>query len=112
MGGLPDIVHMPNCCGEFVVSRQRVRARPRSFYQNALDIMEVRAPPAVARGPRPQRFELLPPTACAAGSSWVLCRDCAAMGHQLVSCGDGVCFRRHAAMHSAIKGTHNSEARG
>lgn len=51
MGDLPDIVHMPNCCGEFVVSRQRVRARPRSFYQNALDIMEVRAPSAVAMGP-------------------------------------------------------------
>eukprot|EP00208_Stichococcus_sp_RCC1054_P000050 CAMPEP_0206142204 /NCGR_PEP_ID=MMETSP1473-20131121/15969_1 /ASSEMBLY_ACC=CAM_ASM_001109 /TAXON_ID=1461547 /ORGANISM="Stichococcus sp, Strain RCC1054" /LENGTH=636 /DNA_ID=CAMNT_0053537107 /DNA_START=417 /DNA_END=2327 /DNA_ORIENTATION=+ len=40
MGELPDYVHMPNCCGEFVVSRARVLARPRSFYQNALDVMQ------------------------------------------------------------------------
>ncbi len=44
MGELPDIVHMPNCCGEFVVSRSRVLARPRSFYQNALNVMQARCP--------------------------------------------------------------------
>ena len=84
MGDLPDIVHMPNCCGEFVVSRQRVRARPRAFYQNALDIMEARAPPAVPEGPS-LNFSSCSFTAYAAGASRVLCGNCSAIGHRPLS---------------------------
>lgn len=40
MGELPDYVHMPNCCGEFMVTRERVLARPLGFYQSALTVME------------------------------------------------------------------------
>ena len=41
LGELPEAVNEPACCGEFMVSAQRVRARPLAFYQNALRRMQV-----------------------------------------------------------------------
>lgn len=40
MGDPPEYLHMPNCCGEFMVTRERVLARPLKFYKNALNVME------------------------------------------------------------------------
>lgn len=40
MGDAPEYLHMPNCCGEFMVTRERVLARPLKFYKNALNVME------------------------------------------------------------------------
>lgn len=39
IGPLPQYVHSP-CCAEFVVSRQRIQARPLSFYQDCLTWLE------------------------------------------------------------------------
>ena len=39
IGPMPHYVHSP-CCAEFVVSRQRIQARPLSFYQDCLTWLE------------------------------------------------------------------------
>ena len=39
IGPMPQYVHSP-CCAEFVVSRQRIQARPLSFYQDCLTWLE------------------------------------------------------------------------
>lgn len=36
-GPLPEFIYAP-CCAEFVVSAERVRGRPKAFYQKALDL--------------------------------------------------------------------------
>ena len=39
IGPMPQYVHSP-CCAEFVVSRQRIQARPLSFYEDCLTWLE------------------------------------------------------------------------
>ena len=39
VGSVPQYVHSP-CCAEFVVSKERIQARPLSFYQNCLTWLE------------------------------------------------------------------------
>ena len=39
IGSVPQYVHSP-CCAEFVVSKERIQARPLSFYQNCLTWLE------------------------------------------------------------------------
>lgn len=39
IGPLPQYVHSP-CCAEFLVSKQRIHARPLSFYEEALSWLE------------------------------------------------------------------------
>lgn len=46
LGELPEFIGEPSNHAEFVTSAERVRARPLSFWQNALKHMEVREPPA------------------------------------------------------------------
>ena len=41
LGDRPAILHEPACCAEFLVSRERVLARPLEFYQAALNIIHV-----------------------------------------------------------------------
>lgn len=41
LGDLPATVVEPACCPEFMVTRERVRRRPLSFYKTALDILHV-----------------------------------------------------------------------
>jgi Protein of unknown function (DUF3431) len=43
LGDMPAQVVEPACCAEFVVTRERVRQRPLSFYRNALDVLHVSA---------------------------------------------------------------------
>ena len=41
LGDMPDLIVPPSIGGEFLVSRQRIRARPYSFYKNILQLFEV-----------------------------------------------------------------------
>lgn len=39
LGDMPAQIVEPACCADFMVSRERVRQRPLSFYRNAFDVL-------------------------------------------------------------------------
>ena len=41
---MPEKLHHPSCCAEFMVNKDRVLSRPLQFYQNALRVMKVLMP--------------------------------------------------------------------
>jgi hypothetical protein len=41
LGDMPDLIVPPSIGGEFLVSRQRIRARPLEFYKTILQGLEV-----------------------------------------------------------------------